>query len=137
MDKGHVFKGLKFFIFLVLLIAIILQYLVGIYDKFFNSSTTLVSITTEAQDFTMPPLTICMDNGLKPTVLKKYGLGSSFDFMFGLSDSNISSVWEAFIEASYVLDRQVNSLHTKNATLSIISFCTFFDLTVFIDGLIH
>ena len=108
MDKGHVFKGLKFFIFLVLLIAIILQYLVGIYDKFFNSSTTLVSITTEAQDFTMPPLTICMDNGLKPSVLKKYGLGSSFDFMFGLSDSNISSVWEAFIEASYILDRQEN-----------------------------
>ena len=113
MDKGHVFKGLKFFIFLVLLIAIILQYLVGIYDKFFNSSTTLVSITTEAQDFTMPPLTICMDNGLKPSVLKKYGLGSSFDFMFGLSDSNISSVWEAFIEASYILDRQENFFHTN------------------------
>ena len=54
-----------------------------------------------------------MDNGLKPTVLKKYGLGSSFDFMFGLSDINISSVWEAFIEASYILDRQENFFHTN------------------------
>ena len=116
MEKGHVFKGLKFFIFLVLLIVVILQYLVGIYDKFFNSSTTLVSLTTEAKDFTIAPLTICMDNGLKPTVLKKYGLESHFDYTFGLSESNISSVWEAFIEASYVLDRQVNSFHTKNAT---------------------
>ena len=106
MEKGHVFKGLKFFIFLVLLIVVILQYLVGIYDKFFNSSTTLVSLTTEAKDFTIAPLTICMDNGLKPTVLKKYGLESHFDFMLGgVSRSNISSVWEAFIEASYVLDR--------------------------------
>ena len=116
MDKGHVFKGLKLFIFLVLLMAVILQYLVGIYDKFFNSSTTLVSLTTEAQDFTVPPITICMDNGLKPTVLKKYGLESHFDFMFGLSQSNISSVGEVFIEASYILDRQVNFFHTKNGT---------------------
>ena len=113
MDKGYVFKGLKFFIFLVLLIVVILQYLVGIYDKFFNSSTTLVSLTTEAQDFTVPPITICMDNGLKPTVLKKYGLESHFDFLFGLSESNISSVWEAFIEASYILDRQENFFHTN------------------------
>ena len=80
--------------------AVILQYLVGIYDKFFNSSTTLVSLTTEAKDFTIAPLTICMDNGIKPTVLKKYGLESHFEFTFGLSGSNIPSVWEAFIEAS-------------------------------------
>jgi hypothetical protein len=116
IEKGHVFKGLKFFIFLVLLMAVILQYLVGIYDKFFNSSTTLVSLTTEAQDFTIAPLTICMDNGLKPTVLEKYGLESNFDFMFEMHKSNVSSVWDTFIEASYILDRQVNSFHTKNAT---------------------
>ena len=60
----------------------------------------LVSLTTEAKDFTIAPLTICMDNGIKPTVLKKYGLESHFEFTFGLSGSNIPSVWEAFIEAS-------------------------------------
>ena len=70
-------KGLKFVIFLVLLVTVIWQYAVEIYSKFENDSTTFVSRTIDTDNFTMPPITICMDNGLKPSVLKKYKMAET------------------------------------------------------------
>ena len=64
-------KGFKTLSFLVLLIIVTWQYALEIYGKFINDSKTFVSKTVDAEDFAMPPVTICMDNALKPTVLKK------------------------------------------------------------------
>ena len=64
-------KGFKTLSFLVLLIIVTLQYALDIYGKFINDSKAFVSKTVDADSFTMPPITICMDNALKPTVLKK------------------------------------------------------------------
>ena len=64
-------KGFKTLSFLVLLIIVTLQYALDIYGKFINDSKTFVSKTVDADSFTMPPVTICMDNALKPTILKK------------------------------------------------------------------
>ena len=64
-------KGFKAFSFLVLLIIVTWQYAVDIYGKFINDSKTFVSKTIDAETFVMPPVTFCMDNALKPTVLHK------------------------------------------------------------------
>ena len=64
-------KGFKTFSFLVLLIIVTWQYAIEIYGKFINDSKTFVSKTIDAETFVMPPVTICMDNALKPTVLNK------------------------------------------------------------------
>ena len=54
----------------------------------------------------MPPITICMGNGLKPTVMKKYGISSIFDFVFGSKAvRNMSSVWDVFLEGAYLINR--------------------------------
>ena len=54
----------------------------------------------------MPPITICMENGLKPTVMKKYGISSIFDFVFGSKAvRNMSSVWDVFLEGAYIINR--------------------------------
>ena len=90
---------------------LILQYAVEIYSKFNNDSTTFVRETAYADNnLTMPPITICMDNGLKPTVLNRYGIFNIFDFMtdqFVFQDTNYSSfsVWNTFVEASYLIGR--------------------------------
>ena len=64
-------KGFKTFSFLVLLIIVTWQYAIEIYGKFINDSKTFVSKTIDAETFVMPPVTICMDNALKPSVLYK------------------------------------------------------------------
>ena len=64
-------KGFKTFSFLVLLIIVTWQYAIEIYGKFINDSKTFVSKTIDAETFVMPPITICMDNALKPSVLHK------------------------------------------------------------------
>ena len=64
-------KGFKTLSFLVLLIIVTWQYALEIYGKFINNSKTFVSKTVDAENFTMPPVTICMDNALKPSVLEK------------------------------------------------------------------
>ena len=66
-------KGFKTFSFLVLLIIVTWQYAIEIYGKFINDSKTFVSKTIDAETFVMPPVTICMDNALKPSVLYKVG----------------------------------------------------------------
>ena len=64
------------------------------------------SQTVQAEDFTMPPVTICMQNGLKLRVLQKQGLKSTSDY---LSEDgkiqNVSSVWDTFLDAAYLLNR--------------------------------
>ena len=99
-------KGLKYVIFLVLLVTVIWQYAVEIYSKFENDSTTFVSRTIDTDNFTMPPITICMDNGLKPSVLKKYGMAEIFEFLF--DSREISSVWDTFVEASYLIGKDID-----------------------------
>ena len=64
-------KGFKTLSFLVLLIIVTWQYALEIYGKFINDSKTFVSKTVDAHSFNMPPITICMDNALKPSVLNK------------------------------------------------------------------
>ena len=53
----------------------------------------------------MPPIIICMQNGMKPSVMENYGLTTVFDFMFGSQVNNMSSVWDTFIEGSYLIKR--------------------------------
>ena len=69
--KWPLFKGFKTFSFFVLLIIVTWQYALEIYGKFINDSKTFVSKTIDAETFVMPPITICMDNALKPSVLYK------------------------------------------------------------------
>ena len=52
-------KAVKFIIFIALFIVVIWLYAFDIYTKFNNVSTTFVSKTVDAEDFNMPPLTIC------------------------------------------------------------------------------
>ena len=80
------------------------QYAVEIYAKFNNVSTTFVSNTVDVDILFMPPMTICMDNGLKPSVLKKYGLLDIFEFAFETQTKNFL-IWDAFVEASYLNGR--------------------------------
>ena len=53
-------KTVKFIIFIALFIVVIWLYAFDIYTKFNNVSTTFVSKTVDAEDFNMPPLTICI-----------------------------------------------------------------------------
>ena len=97
-------KGFKIIAFLVLFIIVMWQYAVEIYAKFNNVSTTFVSNTVDVDNLFMPPITICMDNGLKPSVLKKYGLLDIFEFAFETQTKNFL-IWDAFVEASYLNGR--------------------------------
>ena len=84
------------------------MYGIDTYKKFWNDSATFVSTTEETEDFNMPPLTICMDNGLKPTILKKYGMTSTFEFVYpnpSLDLEKIQRTWDTFVEASYIIDK--------------------------------
>ena len=111
-NKMSIFnKGFKATLFLVLFIVVMWQYAVEIYIKFNNVSTTFVSMTVDADSFTMPPMTICMDNGLKPSVLDKYGMTDIWEFVFEpleRLDNQTSSVWDAFVEASYLNGRDIS-----------------------------
>ena len=98
-------KGFKIVVFLVLFVLVMWQYAVQIYTKFNNVSTTFVSKTENADSFLMPPMTICADNGLKPSVLKKYGMDDIFDFAFQNLNSKNFSIWDSFVEASYLNGR--------------------------------
>ena len=97
-------KGFKIIVFLVLFIIVMWQYAVEIYAKFNNVSTTFVSNTVDVDILFMPPITICMDNGLKPSVLKKYGLLDIFEFAFETQTKNFL-IWDTFVEASYLNGR--------------------------------
>ena len=104
--KSVLFRGMKFLIFIALLIIVIDQYAIDIYSKFQKKSTVFVSRTSEFDDFTSPPITICMKNGFKPSGLKKYGMESRYGFIIGTElNKSILSVWNTYEEISYLLNR--------------------------------
>ena len=98
-------KAMKIFIFFALSGAVLTLYAIDMTYKFHNDASTFTTKTVEADDFQMPPIVICMQNGMKPTTMKKYGLATAFDFSFDPSVKNISSVWDAFVEGSYLVNR--------------------------------
>ena len=106
INKEMVFKGIKILGFIALLILVLWQYGLDIWTKFQNHATTFITKTDNVENFSMPPITICMGNALKPTVLKKYGVDSVLDFAIGTKAViNVSSVWDVFVEAAYIINR--------------------------------
>ena len=109
INKPIVFKRIKIMGFTALLILVFLVYGFEIYTKFQDQATTFKTKRQEADNFNSPPITICMGSGLKPTVMKKYGISSIFDFVFGSeSVRNMSSVWDIFLEGAYLINRDFN-----------------------------
>ena len=81
--KTNFLRGIKMLGFSALLITVIYLYGVDIYKKFQNDATTFTLKTEKmkkADNFLTPPILICMENLLKPTVMKKYGLENIMDF---------------------------------------------------------
>ena len=106
--KNIVFKGIKILGFIALLILVLWQYGLDIWTKFQNHATTFITKTDEADNLFLPPITICTGNGLKPTVMKKYGINSVLDFLIeseAQAVMNMSSVWDVFVEAAYIINR--------------------------------
>ena len=109
-NRSVLLKGTKVLIFSILLTTVIYEYGLDIYSKYQDKATVFVSQTYPIEDFTLPFITICMKNKYKPTVLKKHGLDSWFDFVYGTFEGwkqeNIS-IWDTYVEASYLLNRDL------------------------------
>ena len=106
INKEMIFKGIKILGFIALLILVLWQYGLDIWTKFQNQATTFITKTDEVDNFNMPPITICVGNALKPTVMKKYGIDTILDFAIGTKAViNMSSVWDGFVEATYIINR--------------------------------
>ena len=104
--KSVLFRGMKFLLFTGLLIFVIDQYAIDIYTKFQKKSTVFVSKISEFENFTSPPISICMTNGFKPSGAKKYGIKSRYGFIMATDlNKSISSVWNTYVEVSYLLNR--------------------------------
>ena len=100
------FRGMKFLIFIALLVIVVDQYAIDIYTKFQKKSTVFVSKTSEFENFTSPPISICMKNAFKPSGTEKYGIASRYGFIMGTElNKSISSVWNTYVEVSYLLNR--------------------------------
>ena len=107
--RSVLLRGTKVLIFSILLTIVIHQYALDIYTKYHDKTTVFVSQTYTIDDFTLPFITICIKNKFKPTVLNKYGLDSWVDFVYGFwkwKQENIS-VWDTYVEASYLLNRDL------------------------------
>ena len=74
LRRPNIFIGIKLVSFVALIVSVTYLYAVDIYTKFLNNATTFTRKTEKADNFLMPPLVICMENGLKPSVMKKYKL---------------------------------------------------------------
>ena len=104
--KSVLFRGMKFLLFTGLLIFVMDQYAIDIYTKFQKKSTVFNSKNSEFENFTSPPLSICMKNGFKPSGFEKYGIASRYGFIMGTElNRSISSVWNTYVEISYLLNR--------------------------------
>ena len=100
------FRGMKFLIFIALLVIVVDQYAIDIYTKFQKKSTVFVSKISELENFTSPPISICFKNAFKPSGIKKYGITSRYGFLMGAElNKSISSVWNTYVEVSYLLNR--------------------------------
>ena len=104
-------RASKILIFSILLIVVVSEYGLDIYTKFHDRATVFVSKTSEIHDFTLPPIAICIKNKFKPSVMKKHGLESWVDFIYrtfeNKSNQENISIWDAFEEASYLLNRDL------------------------------
>ena len=106
LTMSVLFRGMKFLIFIALLVIVVDQYAIDIYTKFQKKSTVFVSKTSEVGDFTSPPISICFKNAFKPSGLEKYGMKSRYSFVMGTElNRSISSVWNTYEEVSYLLNR--------------------------------
>ena len=110
--RSVLLRGTKVLVFLILLTIVIHQYALDIYTKYHDKTTVFVSQTYPIDDFTLPFITICIKNKFKPTVLSKYGLDSWVDFVYGTFDFNKwkqenISIWDTYVEASYLLKRDL------------------------------
>ena len=104
--KRPLIKLLKILICLTFLAFVVYIYGIEIFTKFGNEATVFISKTLEVKDFTMPPITICMKNGYKPSVLKKQGVTNGFYYVFDIGwNGNITSVWDSYLNASYLLNK--------------------------------
>ena len=103
--KSTFIHVMKTILFIALSVAVVSFYAIEMTSKFQNNASTFATKTMEADQFHMPPIIICMQNGMKPSVMEKYGLSTVFDFMFGSQLNNMSSVWDTFIEGSYLIKR--------------------------------
>ena len=106
MNKRTCLKALKILISLTFIACVIYIYGIEIFTKFGNKATVFISTTLDAKDFTMPPITICMQNGVKPPILKMHGGKTAFHYVFDIgSNQDIASVWDSYRNASYLLGR--------------------------------
>ena len=106
LTMSVLFRGMKFLIFIALLVIVVDQYAIDIYTKFQKKSTVFVSKTSKVGDFTSPPISICFKNAFKPSGLEKYGMKSRYSFVMGTElNRSISSVWNTYVEVSYLLNR--------------------------------
>ena len=103
--KANIFKGIKSLLFCALLATVLASYALEIYTNFHDDATTFIQKTEEPDNLFIPPILICMENGLKPTVLKKYGVESMIDFPGYDNAAEFAnlSIWDAYVEASYIL----------------------------------
>ena len=104
--KSVLFRGMKFLLLTGLLIFVMDQYAIDIYTKFQKKSTVFVSKTSEFENFTSPPISICFKNAFKPSSLEKYGMTTRYAFIMGKElNRSISSVWDTYVKVSYLLNR--------------------------------
>ena len=71
INKQNLFMWIKILLFMSLLISVIFVYGHDIYTKFQKQATTFTTKTLEANNFDMPPITICMGNGHKTNCHEK------------------------------------------------------------------
>ena len=105
INKPNIFNGMKILYFFVLLATVLFSYATDIYINFHNHATTFTRKIENADNFFMPPVLICMENGMKPTVMKKYGMGTLFEIPGSDTINKPLSVWDRFFEASYIINR--------------------------------
>ena len=124
MVEVNIFKGIKTLLFFGLLATVLVSYARDIYTNFHDDATTFVQKTEKPENLFTPPILICMENGLKPTVMKKYGVELVYDFPgYNVGEKQLP-VWDAYVEASYILNRDFvitvggRNLSTGNNTFS-------------------
>ena len=105
INKPNIFNGIKILYFFALLATVLFSYARDIYTNFHNDATTFTRKTVKADNFFTPPVVICMENGMKPTVMNKYGMVTVFSLPDADAVNKPLSVWDSFVEASYILNR--------------------------------
>ena len=116
LRRSVFFGGLKSLIFLVLFLFVVFQYAETMLETFSIGATTLTMTTSLIKDLKFPPFTICLENGYKPTVMQKYGFENRYAF-WDVKDKNITSVWDTYLESTYLLDRDFEIFMSETGKL--------------------